>query len=65
MLREFKVGSIEVRQPPESPFIKGDLTEFFLEKWDLKIPLNKGGKGVVFVEYLLHIKKVATYGSLI
>jgi len=56
MLREFKVGSIEVRQPPESPFSKGDLT---------KSPLIKGARGLFLLDICCISKKVAAKGSLI
>jgi|GEM_PF-5244607 len=48
MYRNFKVRSIAIRQPPEAPFIKGDLR---------KSPLEKGARGLFVMDNLLHIKK--------
>src|SRR3990167_2552814 len=48
MFRNFKVRSIAIRQPPESPFSKGDLRNS---------PLIKGVRGLFVMDNLLHIKK--------
>lgn len=39
---------VEGGQPPESLFGKGDFIEYGFNKGNVKIPLGKGGEGVVF-----------------
>ena len=56
MFRNFKVRSIAGRQPPESPFIKGDLRNS---------PLIKGARGLFEMDICSISKKVADKGSLI
>jgi len=56
MYRNFKVESIAVRQPPESPFSKGDFRNS---------PLIKGARGLFMLDICCVSKKVAAVGSLI
>jgi len=47
MFRNFKVESIAIRQPPESPFSKGDLRNSpLIKRASKKSPLEKGARGL-------------------
>ena len=56
MYRNFKVCIMATKQPPESPFSKGDLR---------KSPLIKGARGLCFFADIAMHLKVAAKGSLI